>query len=107
MGYERPLLRSGHDMPLIISAPLIFTKSIWLDDTLKPYSWDESGYTRIMIAGLADFVLLSSTYHRLQRTRFLFSLLLVVSLPSRAFLRLILILRSACSSRPFYLFVLL
>ena len=82
-----------------------------VDDTLKPCSWNGSGYTRILIAefsiyisSLLLFVLLSSLYHRLQRTRFL---LPVVSLPSRDFLRLILLLRYACSTRPLCLFTLL
>ena len=97
---QRPT--NGHDYKEGLTPSerlLYFTKFDMVDDTLKPCScWNESGYTRIMIAEFFLFsvffsfllfcciyILRSSPYHRLQRPRSLFALLPVVSFPSRAF----------------------
>jgi hypothetical protein len=98
----------------------VFTQSNVVDgDIVTSCSWNESGYTHIMIATLWDlffvFALPSSPYHRLQRPRFLVPgfwfcflyFLSYLSLPSRAFLHLTLISRSACSSKPPCFFILL
>ena len=102
--YKRPQLQRGHD-----ALGLIFHKINIVDDTLKPCSWNESGYTCIMIAKFGWLccsfsVLLSSIYHCLQWTCFLFAYRMF---PSCAFLHLILIFQYACSTRPLYLFTLL